>query len=49
PSDSNSTTSNNNQEQLDATRNSSRISKVWTLRKAVDYIDALQKMLYENN
>ncbi|CAF0811600.1 unnamed protein product [Adineta steineri] len=49
PSDSNSTTSNNNQEQMDATRNSSRISKVWTLRKAVDYIDALQKMLYENN
>jgi hypothetical protein len=31
------------------TQNSSRISKVRTLRKAVDYIDALQQMLNENN
>jgi achaete-scute complex protein len=30
-------------------QNSSRISKVRTLRKAVDYIEALQKMLNENN
>lgn len=29
--------------------NSSRISKVRTLRKAVDYIEALQNMLNENN
>ncbi|CAF5132625.1 unnamed protein product, partial [Rotaria sp. Silwood1] len=30
-------------------QNSSRISKVRTLRKAVDYIEALQQMLNENN
>ncbi|CAF1247065.1 unnamed protein product [Rotaria sordida] len=60
PLDSNSTTTthnnnnddddnNNNKEQLNMTQNSSRISKVRTLRKAVDYIEALQKMLNENN
>ena len=30
-------------------QNSSRISKVRTLRKAMDYIEALQKMLIETN
>jgi hypothetical protein len=30
-------------------QNSSRISKLRTLRKAVDYIEALQNMLHENN
>jgi len=49
PFDSNSTTNNDNNEQLNMTQNSSRISKVRTLRKAVDYIEALQKMLNENN
>jgi hypothetical protein len=29
--------------------NSPRISKVCTLRKAIDYIEALQNMLYETN
>jgi hypothetical protein len=49
PFDSNSTTNNDNKEQLNITQNSSRISKVRTLRQAVDYIEALQKMLNENN
>jgi ankyrin repeat protein len=49
PFDSNSSTNNDNNEQLNNTQNSSRISKVRTLRKAVDYIEALQKMLNENN
>ncbi|CAF2731069.1 unnamed protein product [Rotaria sp. Silwood2] len=54
PVDSNSTTitthnNDNNKEQLNMTQNSSRISKVRTLRKAVDYIEALQKMLNDNN
>ncbi|CAF1197428.1 unnamed protein product [Rotaria sp. Silwood1] len=56
PIDSNSTTiratthnNDNNKEQLNMTQNSSRISKVRTLRKAVDYIEALQQMLNENN
>ncbi|CAF3464320.1 unnamed protein product [Rotaria socialis] len=37
------------QQQLNIIQNSSRISKVRTLRKAVDYIEALQQMLNENN
>ena len=52
PFDSNSTTTttrNDNQERLNMTQNSSRISKARTLRKAVDYIEALQKMLNGNN
>ena len=49
PFDSNSTTNNDNNEQLNMTQNSSRISKVRTLRKAVDYIEAFQKVLNENN
>ena len=51
PFDSNSTTittRNDNQERLNMTQNSSRISKARTLRKAVDYIEALQKMLNGN-
>ena len=46
PSDGNAatTTSNDTKEQ-----NVSRISKVRTLRKAVDYIEALQQMLMETN
>ncbi|UJR14701.1 hypothetical protein I4U23_001694 [Adineta vaga] len=47
PIDSNSTTSRETKEQYDTTRNSSRISKVQTLRAAVDYIEALQNMLNE--
>ncbi|CAF4798667.1 unnamed protein product, partial [Rotaria magnacalcarata] len=56
PLDLNSTTTHNNnndeeeqQQQLNIIHNSSRISKVRTLRKAVDYIEALQQMLNENN
>ncbi len=49
PVDSNLITYSDNKEQLDTTRNSSRISKVRTLRKAVDYIEALQNMLNETN
>jgi hypothetical protein len=49
PVDSNLITYTDNKEQLDPTRNSSRISKVRTLRKAVDYIEALQNMLNETN
>ncbi|CAF2035298.1 unnamed protein product [Rotaria magnacalcarata] len=56
PLDLNSTTTHNNnndeeeqQHQLNIIHNSSRISKVRTLRKAVDYIEALQQMLNENN
>jgi achaete-scute complex protein len=44
PIDSNSISHHDNN-----TQNSSRISKVRTLRKAVDYIEALQNMLNENN
>ena len=48
PLDSNSGQSDNQKEQYaTATKSSSRISKVQTLRAAVDYIEALQKMLYE--
>lgn len=49
PFDSNTTSDNDQKESSCMTQNSSRISKVRTLRKAVDYIQALQKMLYENN
>ncbi|CAF1230551.1 unnamed protein product [Rotaria sordida] len=40
-----SNTNNNHKDQL----NSTRISKVRTLRKAVDYIEALQNILNETN
>lgn len=52
PFDPNSTTTpnhNTNNEPCNETQNSSRISKVRTLRKAVDYIEALQNMLNENH
>jgi hypothetical protein len=38
-----------NKEELNLTQNSSRVSKARTLRNAVDYIEALQQMLNENN
>ena len=48
PLDSNSIQSDGQKEQcVTATKNSSRVSKVQTLRAAVDYIEALQKMLYD--
>ncbi len=49
PFDTNSSTNHDTKEQLDMMQTSSRISKVRTLRKAVDYIEALLKMLNENN
>lgn len=49
PLDSNSEVTNHIEQHCNSTQNSSRLSKVQTLRKAADYIHALQQMLNENN